>query len=122
MRGFLAGLLVLAQAADASTWTEWERLCHEACPSHHVDWICGDCYLFLVENFDTTLSRNERLRVQRIADTRRRCADEVAGFSCEFSRSLAAYGRLNLLPRFVRYGCKSIRCEEAAICSRVPKG
>lgn len=109
----------LATAADDS-WNRWERLSRERCPSHHVELICGDCYLFLVEDFDATLSKGQQSEVARIADTERKCAGEWGGFSCEASRSFLAYDRLGLMPRFVRYGCLRIKCQEAAICTRVP--
>jgi hypothetical protein len=31
-----------------------------------------------------------------------------------------AYQHLGLLTRFVRYGCREVRCEEVALCSKFP--
>ena len=107
-------------AANADSWADWKRLSRERCPSHHVEWICGDCSLFLVEDFNATLSRPQQRSVERIADVRRGCAGEWGGFGCEASRRTTAYQKLGLMPRFVRYACRRIKCEEAAICSRVP--
>ena len=124
----IAKLAMIAVAAASSalatptdeSWSRWERLSRERCPSHHVELICGDCYLFLVEDFDATLSKAQQRDVARIADIKRKCADEWGGFGCEAARSFLAYDKLGLMPRFVRYGCLRIKCEEAAICSRVP--
>jgi len=116
----LAGLASTAAWSAESSWNRWERLSRESCPSHHVELICGDCYLFLVEDFDATLSASQRRDVIRIAEVKRRCADEWGGFGCEANRSFIAYDKLGLMHKFVRYGCRRIKCEDAAICSRVP--
>ena len=34
--------------------------------------------------------------------------------------SLKAYDRLGLMGRFINYTCKTVKCEDAAICSRMP--
>jgi len=116
----LAGVVSTTASSHESAWTQWERLSRERCPSHHVELICGDCYLFLVEDFDATLSVSQQRDVRRIADVKRICAEEWGGFGCEANRSFIAYEKLGLMPRFVRYSCRRIQCEEAAICSRVP--
>jgi hypothetical protein len=122
----LAVLVIMAPALLAAStdqaWRDWERLSREQCPSHHVEWICGDCYLFLVEGFDATLSKAQQRNVRRIADISRSCASEWGGFRCEAARSFLAYKKLGLMPQFVRYRCRIIKCEEAAVCSRAPTG
>jgi len=75
-----------------------------------------------VESFDATLTKAEFKKVQRIADIQRKCSDEQFGFYCEAARSFLAYKSLGLMPRFVLYGCRTIKCEEAASCSRLPAG
>jgi hypothetical protein len=75
-----------------------------------------------VEAFDETLGPVTSRHVAQIADAGHQCANEEAGFGCEFSTRLVAYRRLGLMPRFVRFGCKVVKCEEAGICSRMPPG
>lgn len=121
----IVGLLVGPSVLSASTgdaWKDWTQQSQARCPSHHVELICGDCYLSLVESFDATLTQAQRKRVQRIADIQSKCSDEQWGFYCEAARSFLAYKRLGLMPRFVRYGCQVVKCEEAASCSRLPPG
>jgi hypothetical protein len=113
-------LLAASPSVAADAWSEWGRLSHLECPTHHVELICGDCYLNLIEGFDATLTRSQQRRVAQVAAIRRDCADEVMGFNCEATRTFTAYRRLGLMRRFVRYGCETIKCEEAAICSRLP--
>ncbi len=116
-------MMLLAQSARAADpWTEWHRLWRTECPSHHVEWMCGDCYLSVIEAFQGTLSKTDSARVDEIADIQRRCATEVAGFGCEFSRSLIAYHDLGLMGRFAHFSCGVVKCEEGAICSRMPPG
>jgi hypothetical protein len=89
------------------------------CPSHHVEWLCDGCWTQLTGAFEDTLPKPVRARVSRLTDMKP-CANEGIGLSCEMGQSLAAYRRLALLPRFVAFGCKAVRCEEAALCSRFP--
>jgi hypothetical protein len=110
---------VLAASTDQA-WRDWQRLSHGQCPTHHVEWVCGDCYLFLVEGFDATLTSAQQRNARRVADIARSCAKEQFGFGCEAGRSFLAYEELGLMPRFVHYGCRVIKCEEAAVCSRAP--
>jgi len=112
--------LILASNATARPFDDWYRMTGRRCPSHHVEWICGDCQLSLVEAFDDTLSRAQKRNVAKIADINHACADESAGFSCEMAQSIHAYEKLGLMSRFVDYGCRHIRCEEAASCSKLP--
>src|SRR5579884_1341138 len=118
------GLLVATSMLSTSTGArdDWTQQSRAQCPSHHVELICGDCYLSLVESFDATLTKAEFKKVQRIADIHQKCSDEQFGFYCEAGRSFVAYKSLGLMPHFVRYGCRMIRCEEAASCSRLPPG
>jgi len=109
-------------ACAADSWSAWGQLWRSECPSHHVDWMCGDCYLSVVEAFDATLSEVDQTRVLKIADTQRFCAGEAMGFGCETTRSLTAYQELGLMRRFAHFSCKVVKCEEAAICSRMPPG
>lgn len=78
--------------------------------------------LNVIEAFEGTLSKTESARVDEIVDSQRRCAKEVAGFGCEFSRSLIAYRDLGLMRRFAHFSCEVVKCEEGAICSRMPPG
>jgi hypothetical protein len=110
----------LLGASTDSAWLEWERLSNERCPTHHVNWVCGSCYLNLIEGFDATLTRSQKRNVDRIADLKRNCAHEEMGFSCEAGYSFDAYKKLGLIPRFVHYGCRTVKCEFAASCSRLP--
>jgi hypothetical protein len=120
----VAGIVVaIASAADAKdVFTEWRDLSAVRCPSHHIDWLCGDCQLSVVEAFDATLTDSQRRQVAQVAKIKTRCADEVMGFSCEVGTSLDAYHRLGLTNRFIRFGCAAVKCEEEALCSRVPPG
>ena len=120
--------VTVAAAAAASlisgstdrAWHDWVRLSHEQCAARHVDWICGDCYLNLIDGFYSTLSLNEKQAVEHIADTSQQCATEKMGFECEAGRSFLAYRKLDLMHRFVRYGCRTVKCEYVASCSRLP--
>jgi hypothetical protein len=107
-------------AAAGDPWDDWERLSRARCPSHHLNWIPNDSYLFLVENFDATLSRAQLRNVERIAGAERQCAEAWGGLRCQATRNFVAYKKLGLMPRFVGYACRRIQCEETAICSRVP--
>ena len=109
-----------ASAENPSAWDAWERSLNAQCPSHHVNWICDGCYLDLIDGFEARFSSKTRERARRIADYKTHCADEIMGFSCEMERSLIAYRQLGLLRSFTKFGCKHVKCEEPALCSKFP--
>lgn len=88
------------------------------CPSHHVDWVYGG-YDDLLYNFVKTLPESIRRKVNSIteAESARRCAREVAGFSCEMGVNLDAFNKLGLMDRFVEFGCRHVRCRDIALCT-----
>ena len=107
-------------SASGDAWASWKQLSHTRCPSHHVEWMNNDAYMFLVEGFDATLERAQKRNVDRIANTERECVNTWGGLRCEATRHIIAYERLGLMSRFVGYGCRHIKCEESSICSRAP--
>jgi len=119
-----AVLLVAASPAAAlndGNWKHWRDLAGHQCPSHHVDWVGDGEWLRLTVGFESTLTRAQRHRLgSLVASNSGPCAGEVAGFSCEMAVSLNAYDRLGLMGRFTKYTCKTVKCEDAAICSRMP--
>lgn len=108
-----------ALAMNDADWDHWRQLSRRQCPNHHVTWVCDGCYLQLTVGFAHTLTRSEQMQLVKVTEFAR-CADEVAGFSCEMAVSLKAYDQLGLMHRFVNYTCKTVKCEEAALCSRMP--
>jgi hypothetical protein len=115
---FLLGLSsTVSQAANMS---DWERAVTARCPTHHLKWTCDGCWDDFLADFEQTLPQATQGDILKIADYSRRCAKEVAGFSCEMSVHVDAMHRLGLLRRFVTWGCQHYSCEEAAICTRTP--
>jgi hypothetical protein len=114
---FLLVALPTAGLAADDGWARWEHELRRQCPSHHVDWICGDCYDDLIGGFSATLPAATRRKSEQIADYSRRCARETMGFSCEMAVYLDAFRRLGLLKRFTAFGCNAYRCEDVAICA-----
>ena len=119
----IAGLVaaLLASAAAAEPWSQWQAMIERRCPDNHVEWICDACWIDLLGGFEATLPARTRGRIGRMADIRRGCAGQPSGAYCEATRSLAAYQRLRLLPRFARFSCRTIKCEAATLCSRMPR-
>ena len=109
-----------AAIAPQSPWAAWEQGLGRACPSRHVEWISGDGSLDFIAGFDTALSPDHRARLARAADLKRRCAQERNGFSCEMVGTIDAARRLGLLDEMIGFGCRTVQCEEAALCSRMP--
>jgi hypothetical protein len=121
----LLPLLLLLAAAPAGAratdaWEAWEAALARDCPGRHVDWACDGCWDELIGAFEASLVRPAAARAEALADTRRACREERAGFSCEMGAYLRAWRRLGLLERFTRWGCKAVKCEEQANCSRFP--
>ena len=107
-------------ASLAADMSNWEAAVKARCPTHHLEWTCDSCWDDFLANFERTLPETTQSRILKVADYSRRCAKEVAGFSCEMSVHVDAINRLGLLKRFVTYGCAHYSCEEAAICIRTP--
>ena len=114
-------MLVAGPVRAASAWDDWAHRSDQQCPSKHVQWICNDCMFSLTEAFERTLTNAQMRRVSVLADDRRRCAT-TWGFFCQTKGSLDAYERLGLMTSFVRSGCRTVKCEEVAECSRYPPG
>jgi hypothetical protein len=116
-------LLILALTANvghAAGMATWEAAVKARCPTHHLEWTCDGCWDDFLADFEDTLSKSTQSKIRNIADYSHRCANEVAGFSCEMSVHVDAMHRLGLLGRFVAYGCSHYSCEDVAICKRAP--
>ncbi|KQY31163.1 hypothetical protein ASD21_08965 [Caulobacter sp. Root1455] len=121
LRLLLLALLTPSMAnAGEDGWAAWRAGLARTCPSHHVDWIADGSYDALLGAFNSTLDARTQAQVAAIADYDHRCAQETAGFSCEMGVHLDAFQRAGLLDRFVRFGCRTVRCEEQSLCSRFP--
>lgn len=115
------GVLTPAYANDNSrAWDRWTAELKRQCPSHHVDWTCDGCWTQLTGAYEDRLRPKQLKAVTKVADIRRQCANERAGFGCEMVRSLVAYDKLHLMRAFTAYGCRVVKCEEPALCSRFP--
>ena len=107
----------LTASAAPTTWDLWEQKTRMACSTRHVEWIGNSTYDELLEAFEKTLPFAQTKRISRMADLNKRCASEIAGRSCEMNASLQVFRRLGLLDRFVKFGCRNVKCEDVALCS-----
>lgn len=115
----LAGALTAQPQADY--WEIWRAGLARECPARHVDRMGDGAYDEFLDAFDHSLSPMQSRAFRRVADIRRQCAGERLGFGCEMSRSLYAAQRLRLMRTMIAFGCRTVACEEAALCSRTPK-
>jgi hypothetical protein len=114
-------LLILTGANQRPTpWDAWTAELHRECPSRKVEMMSDGGYLDFLDQFSRTLSPATRQRFGRVADIRRLCAKEQLGFYCETARSLYAAQKLGLMHKIASFGCRTVKCEEAALCSRFP--
>jgi len=100
--------------------SDWEAAVKQSCPRHHLEWTCDGCWDEFLDDFERTLPDTTQDMILKVADYSHRCANEVAGFSCEISAHVDAMNSLGLLKRFVGYGCSHYSCEDVAICTRTP--
>ena len=107
------------RADEANAWEQWHALLQKACPENHVDWACDTCWTQLTGAFEDTLSEAGRNKVTKNLSFQG-CEKEQIGLSCEMSAFLTAFEKAGFLPRFVRFGCRVVKCEEVALCSRFP--
>src|SRR6266851_2439880 len=110
--------LLIERANAENIWDAWDRELRRQCPSHHVEWICGDCYDDLMAAFEKTLPANTQRKMPLNSDYAHRCATETMGFYCEMFVFLDAAARLGLLKRFAAFACRRYRCEEPALCTQ----
>lgn len=106
-------------AEDADAWNQWQVLLQRSGPKNHVDWTCDMCWTELIGAFEDTLRASDQRKISRVRDFRG-CEREQFGLSCEMGASLKAYLRTGLLRRFVKFGCRAVKCEEPALCTRFP--
>jgi len=114
-------LCLMLTGANTKPWTAWERELSRNCPGRHVEWMCDSCHDEFLGAFYETLSPSEKRRMEAVADTRRACAREEIGTSCEMWRNVYAAQRLGLLHKLTAFGCRTVKCEEAALCSQFPQ-
>jgi hypothetical protein len=83
----------------------------------------GDgAYDEFLDAFYKTLTPMEKRRMDELVNYRETCASETMGFGCEMSRNLYAAQKLGLLHKLVMFGCRTVKCEEGALCSQFPRG
>lgn len=125
MKAALSPLLMLLLAGAAlpaqTAWEAWEHGLARTCPGRHVELMGDGGYLDFIAAFEATLPTSDRERLDKAADLERRCADEKMGFGCEMAGTIAAARDLGLLGRMIAFGCRTVKCEEGAICSRMPR-
>lgn len=93
----------------------WRAELKRQCPSHHVEWLCDECWDALLAGFDRTLPTGTRRKIEKLDDWSHSCRNAM-GFSCELIVSVDTYHKLGLTRRFATYGCRHYRCEEMAMC------
>jgi hypothetical protein len=106
----------VATAQVAASWRAWESQLRHRCPGRHVDWIPDGSYDDVIASYQATLSPRLQREARRIAAYSDRCAQETAGFSCEWAAYIHAYWRLGRLPEFAAWTCRHVRCEDVTIC------
>jgi hypothetical protein len=72
--------------------------------------------------FYKTLTAPEKRGMDAVVDYNKACASETIGFSCEMSRNIYAAQKLGLMHKLVAFGCRTVKCEEGALCSQFPRG
>lgn len=115
----LTGLFTVSGAAGADNWKAWESEIHKQCPSHHVEWLYGDAYIDLIEEFGGTLHGKTQARALKLTDHATYCSTETMGFYCDMNVNIGAHKKLGLLPKFVAFACRRYRCEAAALCKGI---
>jgi hypothetical protein len=113
-------LLLVSSPVVADQWSAWEQGLRRACPARNVNLMGDGGYEEFIDAFYSTLSPRDQHRMDAVADTRRQCANEWGGFGCEMSRNLYAAQHLGLLQQMIRFGCRTVKCEEGALCSQFP--
>jgi hypothetical protein len=114
-------LLTAAHSGEANPWQAWAAGSEKKCPTQHPEWMGDGGYEDFILAFEQSLAENDRRRLIDVADARQQCASEQIGFTCEMGRELAAAQRLGLLDRLIEFGCRTVKCEEGAICTRMPR-
>jgi len=115
-------LLLVGAAPQPNPWRVWEYGLARACPSRHVELMGDGYYDDFLAAFDRSLRQGDRSRLAQTADLRRRCAHEEVGFSCEMVNTIRAAQQRGLLETMIAFGCRTVKCEEGAMCSRLPRG
>jgi hypothetical protein len=110
-----------ASPVHHDAWAKWRDGLARSCPARHVDRMGDGAYDEFLGAFHRTLSRNEQRQMQAYANYTKLCTHEQNGFACEMSINLEAAQRLGLLNKMVSFGCRTVRCEEGALCSSFPK-
>jgi hypothetical protein len=110
--------MLTAASRHVDPWDQWTAGLHRECPSRNVEMMGDGGYLEFIYAFALTLPRATSRRFDRVADIKKQCAKEKMGFGCEMYRTLYAAQRLGLMHKIVSFGCRTVKCEEGALCSQ----
>lgn len=100
-------------------WGQFGQAARRYCPSHHINDFGDGQYDEVLEDFLSRYPKRFREHVDQIVDYPKTCAQETAGFICEFSAYLATFQKLGLFEKFIRHSCSRWRCREASLCEKI---
>jgi len=107
-------------SVDYSTvWAQFGQAAQRFCPSHHINDFGDGQYDEVLEDFLSRYPKRFREHVDQIVDYPKTCAQETAGFTCQFSAYLATFQKLGLFEKFIRHSCSRWRCREASLCEKI---
>lgn len=115
-------LLVMSANSSPDPWIAWQHDLSRTCPKRHVELMGDGGYDEFLGAFYRTLPPTEKRCMDAAANYKESCAAETTGFGCEMSRNLYAAQKLGLLHKLVLFGCRTVKCEEGALCSEFPYG
>jgi hypothetical protein len=116
-------LCAAAPAADPYelAYKAWTHALTQRCPQRQVELMGDGGYGEFIDAYYSTLQPQDQKRLSQVENLDRYCAADRMGWGCDTGRFLIAARRLGWLPNVVAYACKTVKCEEGALCSKFPR-
>jgi hypothetical protein len=121
----LALVSVLAVSAKAETYEDsikpYNALLQRECPDKHLEWLSPADLNEVIDPFRESLAPDQRAKLDRVADTKTACAQNIAGTSCANIAYIRAATKLKLLPKLAGAVCNlPLVCRGQSDCLQRP--
>ncbi|SRR5579883_247469 len=110
----------LAAFGQSQNYAPYTDLLAKECGTKHLEWISpADLNDMIIIDFEGTLPKNLKRKLDAANDEKTACANVIAGATCENVAHLRAMRKIGLLAKFSKSICRSgLVCRSQSDCSQ----
>jgi len=112
--------LPIGASAQVDNYTRYHELLAKECGAKHLEWLsAADLNDMIIIDFEGSLSKNRKMKLDRANDEKTACANVTMGATCENVAHLRAISKVGLLAKFAKSVCDSgLRCRGQSDCAK----